>query len=98
MDNYQSLNDILRSRLDNKKGIHHINSEQEEIFLTYCEFYQKASSILAQLQSWGMKPGDELVIALENNELFLEVFWACLLGKICTDKIYEIVRNIHLLF
>jgi fatty-acyl-CoA synthase len=82
VDNERSLTDIIQNNLCNTNKILLIKSEQEEISISYEQLYQKASEFLFQLQDWGIRPGDELIISIEDNELFLYVFWACLLGKI----------------
>ncbi|NLW46321.1 MAG: AMP-binding protein [Firmicutes bacterium] len=91
MNNYQSLVEILQN--NNSKRIIHIKSEQEETSVTYQQLYQNACSVLFQLQSWGIKPGDELIIAIEDNEVFLNVFWACLLGKIIAVPVTASTNN-----
>lgn len=91
MDSYQSLAEALKN--NNSKRIIHIKSEQEETSVTYQQLYQNACGVLFQLQSWGIKPGDELIIAIEDNEVFLNVFWACLLGKIIAVPVTASTNN-----
>jgi acyl-CoA synthetase (AMP-forming)/AMP-acid ligase II len=38
--------------------------------------------LLYQLQSAGVKQGNELILLAENNEQFVDVFWAAILGGI----------------
>lgn len=91
MDNYQSLVEILQN--NNSKRIIHIKNEQEETSVTYQQLYQNACGVLFQLQSWGIKPDDELIMAIEDNEVFLNVFWACLLGKIIAVPVTASTNN-----
>jgi acyl-CoA synthetase (AMP-forming)/AMP-acid ligase II len=82
MNMCQSLTEALQVSSVSKQQIVHIKSEAEEVTVTYRQLYQNACDILAYLQSRGLQPADELIIAVEDNELFLNIFWACLLGKI----------------
>lgn len=54
------------------------NGSEEKVL--YKAIYQKAISILGALQEKGVKQGDEVIIQLEDNRIFIEVFWACILG------------------
>ncbi|MBC2578809.1 AMP-binding protein [Clostridium sp. DJ247] len=69
---------------NSQNGIYLIKSENEEKFIPYNDLYTKCSYVLYNLQACGLQAGDELVLQIkdEDNESFLYVFWACLLGKI----------------
>jgi len=81
--NFHNLAEVLLSlRVESSKGIHFIEGNQEERFLAYADLYRNAMIRLRFLQEKGVRPGQELVFQLTDNRVFLEVFWACLLGKI----------------
>ncbi len=81
--NFHNLAEVLLSlREETSKGIYFIEGNHEERFLAYADLYRCAMKRLQFLQEKGMKPGQELVFQLTDNQVFLEVFWACLLGKI----------------
>ncbi len=40
------------------------------------------SGLLHHLQQLGAKPGDKLILLLNNNEQFIDAFWAAVLGGI----------------
>lgn len=82
LSKYQSLTQALQSACFNNKQVHIIKSGTAELAFTYQQLCQRAQAVLFQLQAGGMKPADELIIAVEDCEIFLYVFWACLLGKI----------------
>ncbi|CAN5484028.1 hypothetical protein BH09BAC3_BH09BAC3_34000 [soil metagenome] len=63
------------------KGITFIEGAHQEVFLSYQEIYECALQVLKNLQDAGLKPGDEIVFQLENNDAFLKLFWACMLGR-----------------
>jgi acyl-CoA synthetase (AMP-forming)/AMP-acid ligase II/acyl carrier protein len=44
--------------------------------------YEQALTTLFVLQSKGLKPGEELIFQIQDNQDFLTVYWACLLGRI----------------
>lgn len=80
---YNSIAEVLvkRSVLDDI-GITFIKTNDQDEFLSYKELYQAAGNMLAFLQKAGMRPKDELVFQLEDNQTFIISFWACLLGGI----------------
>ncbi|MCX6318729.1 MAG: amino acid adenylation domain-containing protein [Bacteroidetes bacterium] len=85
METFQgkTMTQLLKARSkDPAKGIVFIEKNGKEEFLSYQELWIKASSVLHLLQEKGVHAGAELVIQLEDNETFLIVFWACVLGGI----------------
>lgn len=64
------------------RGVAVIRSSKEEEFLSYAELYASACYTLANLQRYGVRPGDELMIQVDDSREFLVLFWACLLGGI----------------
>jgi len=79
---YKSLLDAIRTNQNSNKGIIFISGDNDEKYLGYDELFSEAGKILNVLQSNGLKPGFELVFQIEDNEKFICIFWACILGKI----------------
>ena len=50
--------------------------------LTYAQWYARISSLVASLDSIGLKPGDHLVSVLQNCEAAATLHWACQLAGI----------------
>ena len=50
--------------------------------MTYAELYERALGMLHHLQQLGARPGDKLILLLNNNEQFIDAFWAAVLGGI----------------
>jgi 2-furoate---CoA ligase len=50
--------------------------------LTYAQWYVRISSLVASLDSIGLKPGDHLVSVLQNCEAAATLHWACQLAGI----------------
>src|SRR5262249_56194114 len=46
------------------------------------ELEERAPGILTHLQGRGARRGDKLILFLGNNEQFIDVFWAAILGGI----------------
>ncbi|MEL6863514.1 MAG: AMP-binding protein, partial [Bacteroidota bacterium] len=90
---YRNLVEALfASAMQKEKGIVFINGTYQEDFLSYSELLEHAQSLLCGLQQNGLQSGQELVIQLDNNQTFLEVFWAALLGGMIPIPL-ELARN-----
>jgi fatty-acyl-CoA synthase len=63
------------------RGITFINNDRDEIHVPFRLLYERALEVLHCLQSKGILPGQELVFQIEDNETFLYVFCACILGR-----------------
>ncbi|MEW7293165.1 amino acid adenylation domain-containing protein [Aquimarina sp. 2304DJ70-9] len=79
---YKTLSQVLESRQNSTKGITFIEGSEKENFLSYNELYHKAVAKLSYLQEKGIKPQNELVFQINDNESFIILFWACILGGI----------------
>lgn len=78
----RSLADILKRASLTQKGITFINGEQDISHLSYKNLYEKAQKFLAMLQNNGLEAGDQLILQLDDNEDFICIFWACIIGGI----------------
>ncbi len=63
-------------------GITFVQGEFQELFLSYRDLYYGSLSVLSKLYNCGLKRGDELILQIDNNELYIKYFWACLMGGI----------------
>ena len=45
--------------------------------LTYAQWYRRISALVAGFDRLGLKPGDHLVTALQNNWQAATIHWAC---------------------
>lgn len=76
----KNLLHLLERNLGNsKRGITYISNEQDQE-ITYSQLYQKSLQILGYLQSKGLNPGDEVVIQTNNVRVFIQMFWAGIMG------------------
>ena len=79
----RTLTEVLQEKKSvESAGITFISGSNNECFLSYKELYHAALRVLGFFQRSGIKPKDELVFQIEDNQTFLIVFWACILGKI----------------
>ncbi|TDY04537.1 UNVERIFIED_CONTAM: acyl-CoA synthetase (AMP-forming)/AMP-acid ligase II [Lysinibacillus xylanilyticus] len=79
---HTTLVQAMMERNNENIGITFIRSSTKETFISYQELRENALQILHDLQSDGVKRGDLLLFQIGDNEMFLKVFWACLLGGI----------------
>ncbi|TEB42929.1 amino acid adenylation domain-containing protein, partial [Flavobacterium circumlabens] len=77
-----TLVDVLENAAQEQTGITFIRSSSEEVTYSYRELLSKALYTLHNLQEFGVRSGDEVIIQINDNAEFLQVFWACILGKI----------------
>jgi len=61
------------------KGITFIKGN-ESSFVSYGLLYTRALSCLGYLQQQGMQRGDEMVLSVADNESFLVLYWAAIMG------------------
>src|SRR4029077_19852838 len=62
------------------KGIHFISRDGASVFQSYSSLLQTAARIASGLQAAGLKPGDKLLLQLDQLEAHYAAFWGCLLG------------------
>ena len=84
MNTFQTLTEAFNNHCqdNNKQTITYIEGKDKETVVSYADLKNRALALLAVFQQRGLKQGDELIIFLKNNERFIDVFWACLLGGI----------------
>lgn len=78
----ETLIEILEANRKVDRRIVHLLGENEERVVSYGELYDRAVGILWHLQRLGAKPADKLIVFLNDNEQFLDGFWAALAGGI----------------
>lgn len=82
MIDYSNLTDALEAQRSVDRGITFIEGKQDHQSLSYAQLYDRALMQLADLQQAGLTPGAQLIILHNDNQTFLEAFWACMLGGI----------------
>jgi acyl-CoA synthetase (AMP-forming)/AMP-acid ligase II/aryl carrier-like protein len=80
--NATTLSELLQVNRGAARSITYHDGEQERHAVAYGELYERALGILHHLQQLGAQPGDRLLLFLNNNEAFIDAFWAGILGGI----------------
>ncbi|MFD7522058.1 amino acid adenylation domain-containing protein [Paenibacillus chitinolyticus] len=81
MRTIRNLSGVLLARKQNDTGILFCESGGER-YLSYGQLLASAGRALHLLREQGLGPGDFAVMQTEDNERFILLFWACVLGGI----------------
>ena len=79
---FTTLTQALDNNLSENHSINYLRSGNEESNVNYSDLKTRALGILFNLQKQGIKSGNQLIIHTDNNEFFLDAFWAGLYGGI----------------
>jgi acyl-CoA synthetase (AMP-forming)/AMP-acid ligase II/acyl carrier protein len=82
MINATTLTEVLEANRAFPRSITYLEGENESRSVSSAELYERALGILYHLQRIGARRGDKLILFLGNNEQFIDVFWAAILGGI----------------
>jgi acyl-coenzyme A synthetase/AMP-(fatty) acid ligase len=74
--NTTTLLDLLESNRHVDRAVTYVEGENSERRVPYGDVYARALGILYHLQAMGAQRGDKMIIFLNNNEQFLDGFWA----------------------
>ncbi|MBD0259179.1 MAG: AMP-binding protein, partial [Cytophagales bacterium] len=78
-----TLVDALRRHKDQTgSGITFIEGSDKRRFLSYQSLYDQALTALGSLQRLNVGSGAQVMLQVEDNESFLTLFWACILGNL----------------
>ena len=79
---FDTLHDILPATARDDRQITLIEGDKAQRVLSFQRLRQRALAVLGALQRQSIAPGDTVILCLADNERFLEMFWACVLGGI----------------
>jgi len=82
MQKSNTLLEALDHATKSARSIGFLEKQGKEQQLSYTALKTEALLYLGALQDAGLKQGDQLVISVNDNPLFIRVFWACVLGGI----------------
>src|ERR1700716_4695138 len=77
-----TLTELIETNRNVPRSITYLEGENDSREVTFGELYERATGILYHLQRIGARRGDKLILFLGNNEQFIDVFWAAILGGI----------------
>ncbi len=95
MNTFQTLIEAFNTQCQYEQTITYIEGKDKETLVSYAELQKRALGLLAYFQQRGLKQGDELIIFLKNNERFIDVFWACILGGIIPVPVAVGINDEH---
>lgn len=78
----ETLAELIAANAKIDKSIFYHEGENQERRVTFAQLYERAQGILHHLQKLGAQPGDKLILFLNNNEQFIDAYWAAILGGI----------------
>jgi acyl-CoA synthetase (AMP-forming)/AMP-acid ligase II/acyl carrier protein len=79
---HKTLVELLELNRDVDRVVTYVEGENAERRVSFGEVHARALGILYHLQALGAQRGDKIIIFLNNNEQFLDGFWAALAGGI----------------
>jgi acyl-CoA synthetase (AMP-forming)/AMP-acid ligase II len=77
-----TLLDVLESNRSVDRSVTYVEGENNERRVSYKDVHARALGILHHLQAAGARRGDKMIIFLNNNEQFMDGFWAAICGGI----------------
>ena len=92
---FETLNAILPADVREDRQITFIEGENEQRTMSFRRLRQRAVGTLGALQRRGLKRGDTLILFIADNERFVEMFWACVLGGIVAVPLAPGVADEH---
>jgi len=78
----RTLVELLQANRAADCHITYVEGDGVERRVSYAELHRRALGILRRLQQLGARRGDKLIVFLNNNEAFIDGFWAALAGGI----------------
>jgi acyl-CoA synthetase (AMP-forming)/AMP-acid ligase II/acyl carrier protein len=79
---YTTLVDMLEANRGVDRSVTYIEGENNERRVEYKDVHARALGILYHLQAAGARRGEKMIIYLNNNEQFIDGFWAAVCGGI----------------
>ncbi|MYB88462.1 MAG: AMP-binding protein [Proteobacteria bacterium] len=79
---FHTLNEALSFNRSEARFVTFINGQEDEKCISFEALYQRALGLLRVLQQHGISKGDHLILFLNDNQQFVDVFWACQFGGI----------------
>lgn len=79
---FHTLIEALSCNRSEARFISFIDGQEDERCISFEALYQRALGLLHVLQKHGIGKGDHLILFLNDNQQFVDVFWACQFGGI----------------
>jgi acyl-CoA synthetase (AMP-forming)/AMP-acid ligase II len=95
MSSFTTLIEALEQHSTDERSLTFIEGKETESTITFKQLHERALGMLHHFQKQGLKPGDELIIFLRNNETFLYAFWGAIFGGIIPVPIAVGISDEH---
>src|SRR5680860_1538941 len=95
IEGYRTLNDALYANREGESGIGYIQTGDAEAWVSYRNLFTRAVAQLHRLQGHGLQRRDQLIVLLNDNTRFIELFWACQLGGIVPVPVAPGISDEH---
>ena len=82
MSKATTLTEIMEANRGVARSVTYLDGENDTRAVSFGELYERALGILYHLQRLGARRGDKLILFLGSNEVFVDAFWAAVLGGI----------------
>lgn len=82
MPAFATVTAALDALAQRSSGIHFVAGETDERIVPYAQLHSRALGILHHLQRAGARAATHAVILTDGLAPFVDVFWACMLGRI----------------
>ena len=82
LESFTTLVDVLEANRAVDRTVTYVEGEDNERRVSYKDVHARALGILFHLQAAGARRGERMIIFLNNNEQFLDGFWAAICGGI----------------
>jgi len=79
---HTTLVELLENNRNVDRTVTYVDGENSERRVSYGDVHTRGLGILYHLQAMGAVRGDKMIIFLNNNEQFLDGFWAAMCGGI----------------
>ncbi len=95
MSTAATLTELLEAHRKLPRHITYLEGESSERTVAFPELYKRALGILHHLQRLGAQRGDKLILFLNDNEQFIDAFWAAILGGIVPVPVATGISDEH---
>ena len=82
MPQHQTLQAVLSDDPREDREIVFVDADDNQRSISFALLQRRALTVLGALQRCGLGAGDTVILFVADNERFLEIFWACVLGAI----------------
>lgn len=95
MIRYPTLPAALLDQRQGDRAIIFVEGKHDHRTLSYAQLYDNALMWLYDLHEIGMRAGDQLILLHKDNQRFVELFWACVLGGIIPVPVATGISDEH---